>query len=104
MKVIDVTNSTFDREVINSDVPVLVDFNATWCGPCRMLRPILDEICDTRADFKVVSIDVDNNSELASKYNVSSIPCLVAFKDGKEVKRIIGLRPKSDIESMMGEL
>ena len=104
MKVIEVTSSNFDSEVLNSNIPVLVDFNATWCGPCRMLKPILGEIADTRANFKIVSIDVDNNSELASRFDVSSIPCLVAFKDGKEVKRTVGLRPKSDIEAMMEEL
>ena len=104
MKIMDVTNSNFKEEVLNSEVPVLVDFNADWCGPCKMLRPILDEIADSRADFKIVSINVDDNEELAKEYGVMSIPCLVAIKDGKEVNRSVGLRPKDDIESMMGEI
>ena len=103
MKIIEVNNDNFNDVVLNSDVPVLVDFNANWCGPCRMLRPILDEIADTRSTNKIVSINIDENEELANKYDVSSIPCLVLFKDGKEVKRSIGLRPKADIESMMEE-
>ena len=104
MKVINVTKSNFENEVLNSNVPVLVDFNADWCGPCRMLRPILDEISDTRADFKIASINVDKEPELSSRYDISSIPCLIAFKDGKEVKRSIGLKSKDYIISMMGEI
>jgi len=103
MKIIDVTKDNFESEVLNSSVPVLVDFNANWCGPCRMLKPILEEISSERSDFKIVSINIDDEEELAEEYSVSSIPCLVYFKDGKEDKRSVGLRPKEDIISMMGE-
>ena len=103
MKIMDVTKDNFESEVLNSSIPVLVDFNANWCGPCRMLKPILEEISSERSDFKIVSINIDDEEELAEKYSVSSIPCLVYFKDGKEDKRSVGLRPKEDIISMMGE-
>ena len=104
MKIVEVNKTNFESEVLNSNIPVLVDFNADWCGPCRMLRPILDEISMDRADFKITSINIDDEEELADRYSVSSIPCLVAFKDGKEVKRSVGLRPKDTIIDMMGEL
>lgn len=102
MKIIEGNKNNFESEVINGGT-VLVDFNASWCGPCRMLRPILEEISEERANSKIVSIDVDEEDELAGKYNVSSIPCLVLFKDGKEVKRSVGLVPKDDIIKMIGE-
>ena len=95
--VIEGNKEIFEKEVLNYDGKVLVDFNATWCGPCRMLKPVLDEIAK---DKKVVSIDVDNNEELAIEYGISSIPCLILFENGKEIKRSIGLIPKSDIESL----
>lgn len=104
MKVIEINNDGFENDVLKSEIPVLVDFYASWCGPCRMLRPILDEIADSRTDFKIVSINVDEQEELAEKYGVSSIPCLVVFKDGKEINRSVGLRPKESIEQMMGEI
>lgn len=104
MKIVEINKLNFDEEVLKSDVPVLVDFNADWCGPCRMLRPILDELSEERSEYKIASVNIDEEDELAEKYDVSSIPCLVAFKNGKEVKRSIGLRPKETIESMMEEL
>lgn len=97
-----VSRDNFEDEVINSSIPVLVDFNASWCGPCRMMSPILDEISNERSSVKVVSINVDDEEELAQKYNVSSIPCLVLFKDGSEVDRSVGLKPKEDIERFIG--
>ena len=103
MKIIDVTKDNFEEIVLNSEVPVLVDFNANWCGPCRMLRPILEEINEDRNEYKIVSINIDEESELAEEYGVSSIPCLVVFKGGRELKRSVGLRPKEYIESMMEE-
>ncbi len=102
MKIVDVTKENFEEEVIKSDVLVLVDFNANWCGPCRMVRPILDEIASESDDYKIVSVNVDKEEELAAKYNVSSIPCMVIIKDGKEVNRSIGFRPKDEIKELLG--
>ena len=104
MKIIEVTKNNFDSEVINSKMPVLVDFNANWCGPCRMLKPILEDIASDRANFKIASINIDEEEELAQRYSIFSIPCLIVFKDGKEVRRSVGLRPKDDIISMMGDV
>ena len=96
MSVISGNINNFEKEVINSDKKVLVDFNASWCGPCRMLAPIVEEISE-RKDIKVVSIDVDEEENLAQEYGVSSIPCLVVFKDGKEINRSIGFIQKDEI-------
>ncbi len=102
--VINVDKNNFKKEVLESKEPVLVDFNANWCGPCRMLRPILDEMSNDRKNCKIVSINVDDEEELAKKYGVISIPCLVVFKDGKEIERSVGLKPKEVIEEMMEDL
>ena len=99
-----VTKDSFQEVVLKSDIPVLVDFNADWCGPCRMLKPILEELSSDRSDYKFVSVNIDNEEELAEKYGIFSIPCLIVFNKGKEIKRSVGFRPKSDIESMMEEL
>ena len=104
MSIINVTKDNFEEVVLKSDIPVLVDFNASWCGPCRMLRPILDEVAGERTNFKIVSINIDDEEELSNKFNIYSIPCLIAFKDGKEIKRNIGLIPKDSVEEMMEEL
>lgn len=101
MEIIEVNKDNFEKEVLSGTV--LVDFNASWCGPCRMLRPILEDIAHERSSSKIVSIDVDEEAELAIKYNVSSIPCLILFKDGKEVTRSIGLKPKEELEKLVGE-
>ncbi len=97
MKVIEVTTATFENEVLKSDKPVLVDFNADWCGPCQMLKPTIEQLAEERDDIKIVSVNIDENDDLAYDYDVSSIPCLVVFKDGKEAKRSVGLKPKSEI-------
>ena len=102
MKVIEGNEKSFDTEVIKSLNPVLVDFNATWCGPCKMLAPILDEVANEDI-IKVVSIDVDENEDLAASYGVSSIPCLVLFKDGKEVNRVVGFRNKEEVIEFIEE-
>lgn len=99
---LEVNEESFKDIVLESKEPVLVDFNATWCGPCKMLRPILEEIASER-NFKIASIDADENRELAKEYGVLSIPCLVVIKDGKEIKRSVGLKSKDDIISMMEE-
>lgn len=88
------------EEIINSKTPVLVDFNAEWCGPCRMMKPILEELAN---DTKIVSVNVDELEEIAQKYNVSSIPCLILFKEKKELRRSIGLKPVEEIKEFIGE-
>ena len=103
MSVIVGNKDNFESEVLKSDKKVLVDFNATWCGPCRMLKPVIDEIAATNDSVKVVSIDVDDEEELAEQYNVSSIPCLVLFDKGNETERSVGFKSKEDIETMIGE-
>lgn len=103
MKVIEVNNNNFENEVLKSDIKVLVDFNAEWCGPCRMLKPIVEEIANSNSNVKVVSINIDEEDELAAKYNVFSIPCLVIFENGKEINRNVGLISKDAIESLIGE-
>ena len=102
MKIIEGTKANFKKEVLQSKVPVLVDFNAEWCPPCQALHPILEELADERDDFKIVSVDIDDQDELAEEYEVSSIPCLIAFKDGEELDRRIGLQPKKRLMKMVG--
>ena len=97
------TKDNFDTEVLQSDVPVLVDFNATWCPPCQALHPILEEMAENADNYKIVTVDIDDEEELAEKYEVSSIPCLVAFKGGEETDREIGLKPKSKLLKMVGK-
>ncbi len=98
-KLPDVTDSTFKSEVLESDEPVLVDFWAPWCGPCRVVHPILEEIDVERSDLRVVSLNVDDNQQTAATYEVLSIPTLLLFKDGAEAKRIVGAMPKRRLEA-----
>lgn len=103
MKVIEVNESNFQEEVLNSKIKVLVDFNAEWCGPCKMLRPVLDKYAEEHDNVKIVSINVDDNNELARKYNVFSIPCLVVIKDGKITDRTVGLISRTELDDLIGE-
>lgn len=103
MKIIEVNNDNFEDEVMNSNISVLVDFNADWCGPCRILGPILEDIASDRDDCKIVSINIDDEEELTQRYGVYSIPCLILIKDGKEIDRSVGLKSRGDIESMLGD-
>lgn len=103
MKVFEINRKNFESEVINSKMPVLVDFNANWCGPCKMLRPILDDIAESDIATKIVSINIDEENELAEKFEVSSIPCLILFKNGKEIKRSVGFKNKDEIMTLLGE-
>ena len=101
MSVVHVNKDNFNEEVMNSDKPVLVDFWATWCGPCRMVAPILDEIAQERSDIKVCKINVDEQPELASAYQIMSIHTLMVVKDGKVVSQSAGARPKAQILAML---
>lgn len=101
MAVIEVTKENFEKEVLQSKIPVLVDFNAGWCGPCKSMRPLLDELAENNPNYKIVSIDIDEEDELAEEYEVASIPCLVVFKNGKETNRSVGLIPKDSIAALM---
>ena len=103
MIIINGTNDNFQKEVLESTLPVLVDFNATWCPPCQALHPILEEIADEGGDFKIVAVDIDDEGELAEKYNVRSIPCLILFDGGEEVDRKVGLQPKKRLLKMLGK-
>jgi len=96
-----ITKNNFQEEVVRSDKPVLLDFWATWCGPCRMVSPIVDEIASERGDLKIGKINVDEQQELASAFQIMSIPTLVMMKEGKVVNQMIGARPKSQILSML---
>ena len=101
MSVIEVTKANFESEVLKSDIPVLADFNAGWCGPCQAMKPMLDELAAGNPGYKIVSIDIDEEDELAEEYDVSSIPCLVVFKGGEEVTRSVGLIPKDAIAALV---
>src|SRR3954468_18433504 len=95
----DVTDNNFQAEVLESDKPVLVDFWAPWCGPCRVVAPVLEEIASERADLRIVKLNVDENQETAARYQVLSIPTLIVFKDGAEAKKVIGAYPKKRLEA-----
>lgn len=101
MSVITITSDNFDAEVIKSEKTVLLDFWASWCGPCKMLSPVVDEIADETPDIKVGKINVDEENELAAKFGISSIPTLVVMKNGKTEASSVGVRPKSEILAMI---
>ena len=101
MEVIKVNNKNFENEVLESDKTVLVDFYADWCGPCQMLSPMVEEIAKENSNIKVAKINVDQNEELAVRYEVASIPTLVVIRNGNEIKRSIGVIQKSEIENLV---
>ncbi len=101
MAVLHITKENFEQEVLKSDKPVLLDFWASWCGPCRMLAPILDELAAENPDIKVVKINTDEQPELASQFNVMSIPALFVMKDGQVTNRSVGVQPKENLLAMV---
>lgn len=101
MAYINLTKENFDNEVLNSDRPVLIDFWASWCGPCRMIAPIIEEIANERDDIKVCKVNVDDENELAVKFQVASIPTLIVVKDKKIVNSSVGVIPKEQILALL---
>ena len=102
MAVITVDNNNFEKEVLQSNTPVFIDFWATWCGPCRMMAPVVEELAQSMGEVvKVCKIDIDQNPELAEKYGVMSIPTFIVIKNGSETARIVGVTPKSELEKMV---
>ena len=101
MSVLHITKENFEAEVLHSDKPVIVDFYAVWCGPCKMIAPILDEIAEEREDIKVCKINVDEEPELAARYQVVSIPSLFVIKDGQVTNQALGAKPKAQILEML---
>lgn len=101
--VVEVTDKNFEAEVLKSDVPVLLDFFANWCGPCKMLSPVLEELSgDYEGKIKIAKLDTDQSQQTAAKFGISSIPCVLLFKDGKEVERLVGFRPKAAFDQVLG--
>ena len=102
MKIIHATEETFESEVLKSDKPVLVDFWATWCGPCKMLAPVLEKVAAEEDKVKVVKVDVDENPNIAEKYNVMSIPTMILFEGGNETSKQVGFVNEAGLKNFMG--
>ena len=96
---LDVTDTTFQAEVLESDKPVLVDFWAAWCGPCRLVAPILEEMAAERDDLRIVKLNIDENMQTPASYGILAIPTMILFRDGSEAKRIQGAKPRNRLEA-----
>ncbi len=103
MAVLQIKEDQFEEEVLKAGGKVLVDFWASWCGPCKMLSPVVEQLSEETPDVKFVGVDVDDAEGLAVKYGISSIPCLVLFKDGEAVNRSVGFRPKGEIAKLFAD-
>lgn len=101
MSVFTITKDNFEQEVLKSTKPVILDFWATWCGPCRMLAPTLEQIAEERSDIKIAKVNVDEQMELAAQFGIVSIPTLIVFKDGKATNKSLGVQSKAQILSML---
>ena len=101
MSVVHITNANFEEEVLRSDKPVLVDFWASWCGPCRMVGPIIEEIAAERSDIKVCKVNVDEEQNLAARFQIMSIPTLMVFKNGQITNQALGAMPKNQILALL---
>ena len=102
MAVVTITKENFEQEVLQSAKPVLLDFWASWCGPCRMLSPVVDEVAEERTEVKVGTVNVDEQPELAGQFGVMSIPTLLVFEQGKLVRQAVGARPKASVLELLG--
>ena len=102
MAVVTITKENIEQEVLQSAKPVLLDFWASWCGPCRMLSPVVDEVAEERTDVKVGKVNVDEQPELAGQFGVMSIPTLLVFEQGKLVRQAVGARPKASVLDLLG--
>lgn len=101
MAVIEINNENFEKEVMKSDLPVLLDFWASWCGPCKMMLPVVDDIAESMTSIKVGKVNVDECQDLAARYNVMSIPTFIAFKNGAEVGRTVGVQSKEELMKLI---
>ena len=101
MAAIEVSSATFEQEVLKADKPVIVDFWPTWCGPCKMLSPLVAQVADENPDIKVCAVDIDENQDLAMQYGVSAIPTLIAFKNGEAVNKSVGFVQKPQILALV---
>jgi thioredoxin 1 len=105
MSIVHITDSNFNEEVVNSSIPVIIDFWAPWCGPCQMMGPVFEEISkDYEGKLKFVKVNTENNSNISSQFNITGIPALIITKQGKEVNRLVGFMPKEILKQKINEL